>query len=169
MFDWFSSKIAMIIAISILTIAVVGFFNNETSNLSTQELKNIADRISSAINNMANIKAETQLKITFNESANGVYINPRVQGEAYVVNLTQNLVILKYRGVVITSKISSQIHLWDPTILNSSKNFSSTKVQEYDSIYSSKQFPSGTDFIIFNKLLNIDGKETYFTFIDVSE
>ena len=168
MLDWFSSKIAMTIAISILTIAVVGFFNNETSNLSTQELKNIADKISGAINNMANIKAETQLKITFNESANGVYINPRVQGEAYVVNLTQNLVILKYRGVIITSKISSQIHLWDPSILNSSKNFSSSAVQEYDLVYSSRQLMSGTDFTILNKLVNIDGKEVYFTFVSPS-
>ncbi|MFA5772726.1 MAG: hypothetical protein WC974_08370 [Thermoplasmata archaeon] len=165
MLDWFSSKIAMIIAISILIISVVGFFNNENANLNQIELKNVADEISTAISNMANTKAETQLRVTFNKSANGTYMNPTVQGEAYCINLTQDLVVLRCKGFVITSKIASPIHLWNASISDSSKNFSSSEVQKYDSAHPSKQFLSGTDFVILNRLINIDGKDVYFTFV----
>lgn len=165
MLDWFSSKIAMIIAISILTIAVVGFFNNEISSFNSLELKNIADEISNAINNVANVKAEIQLRVTFSENVNGTYIRPTVRGETYSINLTQDSVTLRYKEFTVTNKVISRIHLWNVSLLNSSKNLSSSRVQEYDSANSSNQFLSGTDFIILNKQINVDGNEVYLTFV----
>lgn len=159
--DFITSKIAMMIAAIIILTSVLGIFSMQREDANELELRNIADKISSSVNNINTVLGETKETVTFVKGEDGIFLDPKVEGKTYEIILTQNEVIVKQEGKNFLRDFIVNIHLWEPENIV----YNLTHLQNRDDENKELDFTSGEDFEIQRKSIEIDGEKGYMTFV----
>lgn len=159
--DFITSKIAMMIAAVIILTSVLGIFSMQREDAKELELRNVADRISGAVNNLNTVLGETSEVITFTKGEDGIFLNPKIDGKTYEIIITQNEVVVKQEGKNFLREFVVNIHTWEPENML----YNLTQLQYKDEENTKLDFRSGEDFIIQRKLIEIDGEKEYMTFV----
>jgi hypothetical protein len=150
----------MIAAIVILT-SVLGIYAYQRDQAKDLELRNIADKISGAIDEYNTLLGESKVNVTFHEGEDGIYIRPEVDGENYDILITKYKVIVSQKTRRFYSNFAGSIHLWIPQ----SNSYNQTEIAECDSEFKMLELVSGDNFKIERKLLEIDIEREYATFV----
>jgi hypothetical protein len=152
----------MIAAIVILT-SVLGIFAYQREQAKDLELRNIADKISQAIDDYYTLLGESIVNVTFDREEDGIYIQPIVDGENYDILITKYKVIISQESRRFYSNFAGSIHLWIPQ----TNSYNQTEIAECDSEYKILELVSGDNFKIERKLLEISNEREYGTFVYV--
>jgi hypothetical protein len=152
----------MIAAIVILT-SVIGIFAYQREQVKDLELRNIADKISKAIDEYNTLLGESKVNVTFDREEDGIYVQPKVDGKNYDILITKYKVIISQGARRFYSNFAGSIHLWIPQ----GSSYNHTEIQECDSEFKILQLVSGPNFKIERKLLEVDSEKEYGTFVYV--
>jgi len=161
MLDFITSKIAMMIAAVIILTSVLGIFAWQREDSKALELRNIADEISNSINEFNSISGETKVNVTFEKSNEGIYLNPKVDGEDYEIIITQSEVIVRQNDRLFLRNFISSVHIWEPN----SEFYDKDEIKDNDSKSPQQELRSGEDFQIYRKLVNSGEGKQYMTFV----
>ncbi len=163
MFDLLTSKLAMMIAAIVILTSVLGIFAYQREQAKDLELRNIADKISKAIDEYNTLLGESKVNVTFHREEDGIYVKPKVDGKNYDILITKYKVIISQEARRFYSNFARPIHLWVPK----SSAYNQTEIQECDSEFKILQLVSGPNFKIERKLLEISSEREYETFVYV--
>jgi DNA repair protein RadC len=163
MLDWLSSKIAMIIAATILIAAVSGYFLLQQRGLERVEVQEVADLIAARINDISSINGETEILMTFDEgkSYRGTLLQRTIAGISYEIEIRRDVVRVSAGDHVVSSRLHERIHVWNPSDIDSA---TSEDMANADRNSSAIKFNAGNDFIIENRRMII-GEMQYPTFV----
>jgi hypothetical protein len=161
LFDFITSKLAMMIAAIIILTSVLGIFSMQREDAKDLELRNIVEEISQTINNLNTVSGETKETMTFRTGEQGIYLTPNVDGKPYEIVITQYEVIVKQEGKIFLRDFVMSIHLWEPENIM----YNLSLLQNRDEENSQLEFVSGEDFVIHRKLMEMDGEKGYMTFV----
>lgn len=163
MFDLLTSKLAMMIAAIVILTSVLGIYAYQREQAKDLELRNIADRISGAIDEYNTLLGESKVNVTFEREEDGIYVQPKVNGENYDILITKYKVIISQEARRFYSNFAGSIHLWIPQ----SDSYNQTEIEDCDSEFKMLELVSGDTFKIERKLLEIDSEREYGTFVYV--
>lgn len=163
MFDLLTSKLAMMIAAIVVLTSVLGIYAYQREQAKDLELRNIADKISGAIDEYNTLSGESIVTVIFDREEEGIYIQPKADGKKYDIVITKYKVIVSQETRRFYSNFVGSIHLWIPQ----SNSYNQTEITECDSEFKTLQLVSGDNFIIERKLLEISGESGYGTFVYV--
>lgn len=152
----------MIAAIIILT-SVLGIYAYQREQAKDLELRNIADKISGAIDEYNTLSGESKVNVTFDRDKDGIYVQPKVDGKSYDILITKYKVIVSQESRRFFSNFVVPIHLWIPQL----SSYNQTQIEECDSEFKTLQLVSGDNFKIERKLLKISSEREYETFVYV--
>ena len=164
MWDWLSSKFAVILAVVIILGVVVVFFFTQQRAISNVELKNQGDKIAEEVNAMNTLNAQTSKLITFDTSKGDVHLKLTILNAPYNLRLGKDAVIVtqERRATFGTETVSSlsrfnaDVHLWNPRNLLSDY-ITQKDVDNQDALNPSKCFTSSIDIEI-----TLERKELHF-------
>ena len=169
MMDFIYSKLAILVAVCILISFFIMFFNWQETNVNIVELENVLDEISGQVNMVSLQDAGTSQNITFDKYGEGVRLPSTIDGKAYQLTIYDNAVYADWEGAQFASQFtntagSSEIHFWKPD----SNSYLMSEMEELD-VSEYIIIPSGQDFIIERKLIEVSAHLEYQTFIYISE
>jgi hypothetical protein len=159
--DFITSKIAMMVAAVVILTSVLGIFAWQREDSKDIELRNIADEISGSINEINSISGETKINITFEKSNDGIYLNPRVDGKAYKIIISQNEVIVRQNERLFLRNFINAVHIWEPD----SEAYEKDEIKEKDRKSPEIELKSEENFQIYRKLVNSGEGKEYMTFV----
>lgn len=163
MFEFVTSKIAMMVAAIVILTSVLGVYAFQREQVKDLRLRNIADEISGIINDINSLSGETKINVTFDESREGTHIEPLVEDKRYEILITQYRVSITQDNRRYSSNFIEPVHLWVP----GSNSYNQSIIQEIDNEYKTLRLESGDDFVIERKLLDLRGEQIYMTFVYV--
>ena len=164
MFEWFSSKVAMSVAVIILVAAMIGFFAYINSRVSSVEFSSIPEAIASAVDRTATTNENITTRVTFVDgSTNGTYIDPMFKNNGYHIMISSSEAVVQQSSLTASAAFSKKIHLWKPdsTVEVTKK----ATLDGKDALSPPLEFESGKDFLIENKRLTVDLVYEYHCFI----
>ena len=162
MMDFVISKFAMIVAAVFLLLAGIGIYEIQKSALEDEELQNIADKISRAVNELNGINANTEVNISYNRSLGGLYLKPTVGGKGYSLQITRDLLFITQEGRKISSNFIGNVHLWEPEL----RDYNESQIANMDRVNKNLDVKSGEKVVIYVQRRQIEGSGTgYLTFV----
>jgi hypothetical protein len=150
----------MIAAIIILT-SVVGIYSMQREDAEDIALRNIAFKLTDAINDMNSLLGETLLNVSFEEGKSGLYLPPTVNGEKYEIRITRYEVLIKQKDSNSLESFIGEIHLWKPE----NDMYDSLEIINLNEKYNELIVDSHKDFVIQRKGIEVDGEKEYMTFV----
>jgi len=160
MIDWLTSKLAMMVAAVILFASIAGLFAYQRSAAGISELQGEADAIARAVNGVSAVSGNTVLPVTYDSSRDGFHIKPTVRGDSYALTLNPTFVLVGQKGDRVVSNFASAIHLWKPL----KSRYNVTELSNADSSHTALSFPSGQDFKVERRMVDVGGENRYLTF-----
>ncbi len=169
MMDFIYSKLAILVAVCILISFFIMFFNWQETNVNIMELENVLDEISGQISMVSLQDAGTSQNITFEKYGEGVRLPSTIDGRGYQLTIYDNAVYAEWEGGQFVSQFSpsvgsSEIHFWRPDL----DTYLRSEIEELD-VSENIMIPSGQDFIIERKLIEVNAHLEYQTFIYINE
>ena len=159
MLDWLASKIGVLIAIGTMTTFVLGLFAWQHSAMVDREGQGVADAITSVLDSLASVQAETVLNISYGNDPGQLPLT--IGGGGYTVNITQDSVIVTAGG---RSWISRPVAQCIPGNLTS-RQFNLTEFGMAGSGVCSGDRCSGLEFTIERARLDVSGRTEYATLV----
>jgi pectate lyase len=159
--EFVTSKIAMMVAATIILVSVLGIFSMQREDAKDLELRNIADEISGTINEVNAISGETRINMSYEKSIDGIYLDPEVDGKEYEIIITRNEVIVRQKDRMFLRSFIESIHVWKPD----SEFYDSIEITQKDNKNAKMELRSGEDFQIFRRLIESEKGKEYMTFI----
>ena len=163
MLEFVISKMAMMIAAIIILSSVLGIYTLQREQAKDLELRNIADKIADAIDDLNSLQGETKVNVTFERGKEGVYVKPSVKGKNYEIMIAQYKVMISQNHKRSISNLMGPTHSWEPL----SNSYTLTQIEEIDGTNRTLELKSGKDFKIERKLIEISGENEYRTFVYV--
>ncbi|UCE74591.1 MAG: hypothetical protein JSV56_02515 [Methanomassiliicoccales archaeon] len=161
MFELLTSKLAMMIAVMIILSSILAIFTLQREDAKDMELRNTADKVSGAVDDLNSLLGETKVNVTFDSEKEGFYVDPVVLGKNYEITITRYEVVITQDGRKFISDFIVPIHLWRPD----SNTYNLTQIEDSDAENMRLEFVSGEDFIMERALLDIEGEYEYKTFV----
>lgn len=154
----------MSIAVVIMVASVVGFFSIMKGQYDSRQLQDYADAMTKRVNEVSRLDIDTKSVIDFDENATGQNIKSTYRDRSYEVKITIDMVSLRQDTLMVTSHFSKHCHLFLPSDL-SSMYTNKTELSELDKGHLEINFVSGSDFIVEQKRLVVEGNSEYHTFV----
>lgn len=114
MFDWISSKVAITVAGFLILVSSVGMLLVLHAGYDNVAMRNVADSITHAVDELATVPGDTSVNFTFDRSLVGVALPRTIRGVPYTLEFHPNGVLLTRSGVNVFSRFSENPHLWNP-------------------------------------------------------
>lgn len=165
MLAWYLSKVFTTAVIFILIAVTLSIFNYERGSSCIQlELDTVGNTIADIISEIGRIESNISIKIVFHSDVaedKFIVLNPRINDRYYRIEIYRELVVVKLDSMVSVNKFTTIAHLWKPA----DTELTTTDVIEFDRQNLKLILEAGESFVIERKLMSIDGKQQYLTFI----
>lgn len=160
MIDFIQSKMAILVAVLIITATMIGVFNWQKSNTENLSLNSVSNNITTLINEVSTTDGEIKKLVTFNESKKyeADYFPSRIGGETYKIRLSRGGIILDQGKNSVSMDFSSSVHVWNP---GNMKNATSSELRRADDKIPVLKFKSVYDFYIESTYLDGSGHECF--------
>ncbi len=144
MIQWLQSKIVLIAVVVIMISSVTTFFYYQIGELEEQELEGRGRKLSRIITDMQNSGVdEMSQRVTFHEENDGIYLSPEVNGDPYDMEITTGYLRLKQDGTEKIIPLNTNIHLWEPGMMNHTGYLSPEEMEWRDGRESSLELRAG--------------------------
>jgi hypothetical protein len=161
MFDWLTSRTAVIIACIVILGVMFGFFGYRMTINQEQSLNDVSDLISQEINDVTSKDASFKVRFTFSQDSEGYELPPTVNGDSYDIRIEPYQVVVDQDGKRAISPILNGVHLFYPPLTDT---LSLSDVYRADLLVDNFTLRSGEDFYLENKMYMMPG-EAHLTFV----
>lgn len=144
MLDWISSKVAVTVSGFILLASGAGMLLVLHGSYDNVAMRNVADSITHAVNELATVPGETSVTFTFDRSVVGVPLPRTIRGTTYALEFHSDRVFLMRAGVTVSSRFSENAHLWNP---GATRQATPELVALADHAFNAWTLRSGLDFL----------------------
>jgi hypothetical protein len=162
MIDWLSSKFALFVASLLILASAFSIIGIQRRSIGDFELERIADDIASRVNSVALTNGQSSQIVEFDNGSEDDAFPTDVGGSAYTVNLTPTAVLVLQDEKRFMAKFVKSVHLWYPDM---NFTYSFTIMEGLDKTHRYLQLKSGTDFVVEQKLVRLEERNEYHTFI----
>ncbi|MFH0816033.1 MAG: hypothetical protein V1934_04375 [Methanobacteriota archaeon] len=159
--EWLSSKVAMAVAVLVITGSVLGYYAYQRSSSYEGEVAEVARSMARWIESFSAANGEIRSNITFDGWGN-LKLPESINGNPVSVNLSRNNVIVtcgKY--VVLEEHTVPTIHLWEPQ--NRSMNTSAIALMDIVNPWTGNVSSPGK-LVLERHSIIVSGAEQLFTF-----
>jgi hypothetical protein len=158
--EWLSSKVAVGVAVLVLTASVVGFFAYERSAQFERDVGGCARSLARYIESFSALAGEASATVTVGEGGN-LELPAAIQGKAVTMNVSGEMVIARCGGSVATERLASRPHLWHP----SNASYDSTEMSGLDGGNRwTGERGAGASLVLERKFLTVSGQHALHTF-----
>ncbi len=168
MIDWAISKTAMSMAAVALILLSIFFFSDlmKENQIADTLMQDIADQIAERTDQVSTFEGVMKHNITFQDSpdARGLVLPIRLDDENYRITFTRGGVTVSHHSETRSSPFTDQVHLFDPEILSGSE-ITSREIEDLDRTNYLLEIESGTDLVVENVGMIVDGEYVYLTFL----
>jgi hypothetical protein len=159
--EWLSSKVAMAVAVLVVTGSVLGYSAYQRSTSYEGEVVDVARSVARWLETFSTSNGEMHSNITFDRWGN-LRLPPSIDGNPVSVNLSRNSVIVTCgRYVVSEPHTAPMVLIWKPQ--NRSMNVSQIALMDVTTAWTGEVSSPGK-FVLERHALFVSGSEQLFTF-----
>ncbi len=159
MIDWLTSKVGVLIAVVVLTSFALGLFAWEHSMLVDREFRSVADSISGNVDGLAGLSATLSFELSFGPEPGQLPLT--VNGKAYSINITRDMVILSQGNRMVTSHFTGRVIPQNLT----TRTFNITEFGSLEQFAHTGEREAGNELIIERAEVGVSGETKYITLV----
>ena len=159
MIDWLTSKVGVLIAVLVLTSFALGLFAWEHSMLVDREFRSVADSISGNVDGLAGLSATLSYELSFGPEPDQLPLT--VNGKAYSINITRDMVILSQGNRMVTSHFTGRVIPQNLT----TRTLNITEFGSLEQFAHTGEREAGNELIIERAEVSVSGETKYITLV----
>lgn len=163
--EWLSSKVAVAVAVLVITASVLGYFAFQRSDSHEGEVAEAARSMARYVEAFSSLTGEVRSNVTVGGGGN-LELPSSINGNSVCVNMTRSYVIVACGGYSASEKHSAaSVHLWQPG--NGSYNTSSIALLDAENRWTGEVDGQG-EFVLERKEIRVSGVWELHTFCYVA-